>query len=439
MPVIINGTTGITDVNGTAAAPALTGTDTDTGIFFPAANTLAFSTNGTEDARFDSAGNLGLGTSTINNAVTTYRGAGVSNYIQFTNATTGTASTDGCLIGVAADDTSLRLRVLEAASMIFSTSDTERMRLNSSENLGLGTTSPESNGGYSAMTISNTDGGQTYWKSTGSSVTAYAGADAVGAYLATLTNHALIFRTNNTERARIDSSGNLLVGTTTASSKLTVNSEMSLAADNNNRGILTWSSGGLVFGTINASTTYFNSMTLKDGNLLIGATGSVMSGGGKIEIRGDFYNGNTGIALSTSNDTTGALYAQFGNSAGTRIGSITRSGTSTVAYNTSSDYRLKENVQPMVGVLAKIQALRPVTYQWKEDGSDGEGFIAHELAEVCPQAVAGEKDAVDADGNPVYQGIDTSFLVATLTAAIQEQQAIINQLQADVAALKGNA
>jgi hypothetical protein len=72
------------------------------------------------------------------------------------------------------------------------------------------------------------------------------------------------------------------------------------------------------------------------------------------------------------------------------------------------------------------------------DGSDGQGFIAHELDEVVPGCVTGEKDAVDADGNPKYQGIDTSFLVATLTAAIQEQQAIIESLTARVSALEGN-
>jgi hypothetical protein len=77
----------------------------------------------------------------------------------------------------------------------------------------------------------------------------------------------------------------------------------------------------------------------------------------------------------------------------------------------------------MTGALAKVAALKPVTYKWNSNGSDGEGFIAHELAEVCPQAVTGEKDAVDADGKPVYQGIDVSFLVGTLTAAIQELKA----------------
>ena len=103
---------------------------------------------------------------------------------------------------------------------------------------------------------------------------------------------------------------------------------------------------------------------------------------------------------------------------------------STTAYNTSSDYRLKENVAPMTGALDKVASLKPVTYNWKVDGSDGQGFIAHELAEVCPDAVHGEKDAVDAEGKPVYQGIDTSFLVATLVAAIQELKAEVDALKA---------
>ena len=66
-----------------------------------------------------------------------------------------------------------------------------------------------------------------------------------------------------------------------------------------------------------------------------------------------------------------------------------------------------------------------------------QGFIAHELQAVCPQAVTGEKDAVDSEGKPVYQGVDTSFLVATLVKAIQEQQEQINQLRAEIAVLKG--
>jgi hypothetical protein len=93
----------------------------------------------------------------------------------------------------------------------------------------------------------------------------------------------------------------------------------------------------------------------------------------------------------------------------------------------------------MAGGLDKVLRLKPCTYKWKDLGKTGEGFIAHELQEVVPDAVYGEKDATNEDGSIKAQGIDTSFLVATLTAAIQEQQAIIEQLQADVAALKAQS
>jgi len=110
--------------------------------------------------------------------------------------------------------------------------------------------------------------------------------------------------------------------------------------------------------------------------------------------------------------------------------------------------------------LAKVAQLKPVTYKWKSDGSDSQGFIAHELQAVVPECVVGEKDAVkeqqyevtsavkDDEGNivteavmgtriaPVYQGIDTSFLVATLTAAIQELKAIVDTQAARITALE---
>jgi hypothetical protein len=111
------------------------------------------------------------------------------------------------------------------------------------------------------------------------------------------------------------------------------------------------------------------------------------------------------------------------------VGTISTNGSAT-AYNTSSDYRLKENIAPMTGALAKVAQLKPVTYIWKATGETSEGFIAHELAEVVPDCVSGQKDAVDDDGKPVYQGVDTSFLVATLTAAIQELKAEFDEYKA---------
>ena len=139
----------------------------------------------------------------------------------------------------------------------------------------------------------------------------------------------------------------------------------------------------------------------------------------------------TGVYCTTTASTGASV---FFNPNG-QVGTISVSGTAT-SYNTSSDYRLKHNIAPMTGALAKVSALNPVTYKWNADDSDGEGFIAHELAEVVPQCVTGEKDAVNAEGNPVYQGIDTSFLVAILTAAIQEQQALIQSLTDRITALE---
>ena len=133
---------------------------------------------------------------------------------------------------------------------------------------------------------------------------------------------------------------------------------------------------------------------------------------------------------------SGSNYFSFRRPDNTVTGSITQTGGTTVSFTTSSDYRLKENIVPMSGALDKVALLKPVTYTWKEDGSAGQGFIAHELQEVVPDCVVGEKDAVDAEGKPKYQGIDTSFLVATLTAAIQEQQAIITDLKARIETLE---
>ena len=179
------------------------------------------------------------------------------------------------------------------------------------------------------------------------------------------------------------------------------------------------------------------------GNLLVGGasfpafSGKFLVQQGAADASVVYLNGNfTGTHYVNATNGSWSPLKFWVNGAGSNVGSINCT-TSATSYATSSDYRLKEDIEPMVGALAKVTALKPCTYKWKVDGSSSQGFIAHELQEFVPECVVGEKDAIDADGNPVYQGIDTSFLVATLTAAIQEQQAIITQLQTDVAALKG--
>jgi hypothetical protein len=189
-----------------------------------------------------------------------------------------------------------------------------------------------------------------------------------------------------------------------------------------------WSTGAypMVFGTngtermrINSSGDVGIGITTQDTRLVVSA--------------------NTGTAVQRIFNLVGTnTYQMSFHNSSQECGTIT-TGNNTVGYNSNSDYRLKDNVIPMTGALDKIAKLKPVTYTWKASGTNGQGFIAHELQEHFPDAVSGEKDAVNEDGKPVYQGVDTSFLVATLTAAIQEQQTIINDLTARITALEGAA
>jgi hypothetical protein len=120
------------------------------------------------------------------------------------------------------------------------------------------------------------------------------------------------------------------------------------------------------------------------------------------------------------------------------VGEITTTGSATT-YATSSDYRLKENVASIDGAIARLQQLNPCRFNFIADPDQTvDGFIAHEAQAVVPEAVTGEKDAVDEDGNPVYQGIDQSKLVPLLVAALQEAIAEIGDLQKRIASLESN-
>jgi hypothetical protein len=176
------------------------------------------------------------------------------------------------------------------------------------------------------------------------------------------------------------------------------------------------------------------------GNVLIGAT----SNPNNAKVVVDFAGGSSssrGLIMNSGSTASTAMIA-FQNPNGYAQGEILTSGTTT-SYNIVSDYRLKENVTPMTGALEKVVALKPCTYTWKVDGSSGQGFIAHELQAVIPDCVTGKKDAVetvddfDIEGKKIgtkevnrYQGMDTSFLVATLVSAIQELKAEIDLLKA---------
>jgi hypothetical protein len=315
MSLILDGSNGLSDIDGTAATPAIRGTDTNTGIFFPAADTIAFSEGGVESMRLDSAGNLGVGT-----------------------------TTPSSFSSLARD-----------------------LVVNGTTNAGI-TISEDTGSGSANLLFAATSGFPN---------------------LANITrdfaSNSLQFGINSVERMRIDSSGNVKINSTS-------------------------SGDGAKFVVANSGST---GCSFQQGDATF-ATAEVVN------------SGSTGTRF---------LFSFRSSSAGSNLGTITHNG-SNVAYNTSSDYRLKENIAPMTGALATVSALKPVTYNWKLDGSSGQGFIAHELQSVVPDCVVGEKDAVDAEGNPIHQGIDTSFLVATLTAAIQELKATVDAQAARIAALE---
>ena len=246
----------------------------------------------------------------------------------------------------------------------------------------------------------------------------------------------IAFAEGGVEAMRLDSSGNVGIGTSSPATKLEVNGPIRVGSTDpiyfgGTTNYITGSNGSnyLQFVSNNTERMRIDSV----GRPLFNTTSALNAGYMSMLFDGQTYNG---LTLKTSYATTGSVYLYFINSAGNVAGFVSQNGTTTVSYTTSSDYRLKENIVPMTGALDKVLQLKPVTYTWKQDGLDGQGFIAHELQAVVPDAVVGEKDAVDEEGNPKYQGVDTSFLVATLTAAIQEQQTIINDLKARVTVLE---
>jgi hypothetical protein len=239
----------------------------------------------------------------------------------------------------------------------------------------------------------------------------------------------LNIQTNETTAITVDASQNVGIKTSSPNYPLEVNGSVSV---NNLYKHSSYNASMAIGNRAAQPVTFITDDTERmridsEGDLCVGTTAT---------------NSNERVRIKNGNDTR-AIAFQSGSAAECGYIYINAGGTTTT-YATSSDYRLKDNIAPMTGALAKIVALKPVTYKWKINGFNGQGFIAHELQEVVPDCVIGTKDQVNEDGNPVYQGIDTSFLVATLTAALQETKALIdtqaetiNALTARIVALEG--
>jgi len=372
----------------------------------------------------DASGNVGIGTSSpsagsVGGTVVHVQSSGATASVRVDRSDAATAGT----LSMTSGNTTVGLYGTGAKPMAFYTDSTERMRIDSSGNVGIGTTSAN----YPLRVEGDVGAtGSIYVGSTFSAATpdySFIADSSLGMFR--LPN-VLGFSVAGSEAMRINSAGSLLLGTTVNNATLTIQG--------------------------NSGTSY-------TGYLVGSASGS-------------------GYNLLCRGYTTTGVAVRFLNSAGSDVGSIDYTTTAT-SYTTSSDYRLKEDVQPMVGASDRVLALNPVNFAWKADGSRVDGFLAHEAQEVVPEAVRGTKDAMiteeyevtpavyedvvipavlDEEGNeleaerteqrlvseavmvtrsvPDYQGIDQSKLVPLLTAALQEALTEIADLKARVTALE---
>jgi hypothetical protein len=595
--------------NGSAAAPSIYFKDsgTDTGIYSPGTDQVAISTGGTGRLFIDASGRLLAGTSTARtnffgttlSSLTQIEGTGGSNargsisvlnndvsnnppYVLLgrsgaatlgSNAAVVSGSRLGTVSFHGADGTSF----IEAATvagevdgtpgsndmpgrLVFSTtadgaaSPTERLRIDSSGRVGVGTSSPTSPGGIAKfLQISDASSASIVLSRTAATasqleISTYGSANLIQSF-----NAPLLFDMGSGEKMRLDTSGRLGIGTSTVDQLLHLKAanpvlevegtaassgdtgihlkananEWFVRADNSTgtntfsiksgsptsstHRFLINSSGQCGIGTSSPGTrlTLSQSISTTFGNAgtYLGV-GDIENGSGSYRLIGFGYKASSGneypavigyTETDNGGNTKGALvfgtrdvttntaptermrvdsngHARFSQQnfstdvsstnygfvvqAGSQpfinhgvtgtslttmyvfingngvVGTIKTTGSST-QYNTSSDYRLKENVEPITGAADRILQLKPCRFNFIADATKTvDGFIAHEVQEVVPEAISGDKDAVDDKGDPDYQGIDQSKLVPLLTAALQEAVAEIKTLKDRVTALE---
>jgi hypothetical protein len=570
MSLILSGTDGLSDVDGSAATPAIRGTDANTGIFFPAADTIAFSEGGTEAARFDSAGNFGVGmtptyrldvtgTSGVErvarlsavgtdtnafleltptgvatgvvNATTTGLGLAVAGSTKATILASGNmglgvtppTSTDAGNVtikggstlnfstasgNIAANATfnSGWKYIATAAAVKYTQSGgehqffnaasgtagnaisfTQAMTLDASGNLGVGTTSPAARlslgnlvSAQKLLMYDNSDNFKYGFGIQANELRQFYPSDASLTFGTISTANGSTF----TERARFDSSGNLLVGdtaNTTGSPTFYVKPKSGLMAQmgfnfsstttsaNPNNNLLTTGSyynGSLLVATQTTAVTYqqangehywYTNTGLTAGNTFTGIERARIDSSGRLLVgTTSAYSGN-GMSITSNQNTIWTVCTVQGQNAlvvqnaanvaglsanliafnvstpgsGTTVGSISYNGTN-VVLNPTSDVRLKENIVDAGSALAKINAVRIRSFNWKSNNHFTDfGVIAQELIEVAPECVKAGSDEINTDGELKDPWCAQPYvLVPAMIKAIQEQQALIIQLTA---------
>lgn len=369
MSITISGTTGIAGVDGTAATPSVQGADANTGIFFPAADTVALTTGGTERLRVDSSGNVGIGTSSP-----TSLGTGIATLELKGNSASQTDRAGGInfmrydgnpgMYVYHADDASY-ISSLSTYPLLIQTNGDERMRITAAGNVGIGKTNPA----YSLEVVSDI------------SASGFA------------TFGRLVLRSAE--------------GTVTAPTQITASTIL----------------GVLDFTGNNATPNSYNTIASIRG-VSDGAITSTSSPGYLTFRTTTSGSASTQERMRIASDGVVTIT----NLAGT--GTRTVTATSTGVLAAASDSRLKQEVpEASIAGLAEIMQLRPVAYKWLDDianrGDDAAvelGFFADEAKDIIPSAAP--------MGNDGYYGFYDRAVIATLVKAVQELTARIAALEA---------
>ena len=473
-------------------------------------NAMQFRVNASEAFRLNSSGTLLIGTTT--GALADGNGIVIADAtsarISLKDSTNGVTGTDGFDLVQTGVNAFLFHR--EDGDMVFGTNATERMRIDSSGRLLIGTTSSKtldnadcslqvigsnfSNSGFTqqryvnsvsgpsllfAKSRSGTIGTQTivqngdelgkirFYGSDGNDFDNYAAEIKANVDATPGSNDMpgrLVFLTTSdgaaapTERMRIDSSGRLLIGTTTegdgGADDLTVatsgNTGITIRTGTSNNGSLFFSDAtsgaaeyagfvqyvhsedAMIFGT--AST---ERMRIRSGGTI--GMGASTTANARLFVNPN-VDGSTqrGITISGRRDVYDVIAINFVHATtNASAGSIQFTSTAAVQYNTTSDYRLKQDIVTLTDSITKLKQLNPVHFKWKDSPSvETDGFLAHEVQTIVPSAITGEKDALDKDGNIEPQQIDIGKLTPLLTSALQEAIAKIETLETKVAALE---
>jgi len=402
--------------------------------------------DGTGGISIDTSGNVGIGTTSPARQLHVNSGT--------TNVVARFESTDSRAVAEFKDPSGTAELGNIGNDIYFAPAGSERMRIDSSGNVGIGTSSPSAKLSIGGGTAGNYTDGISLQKS---------GGNVYGIYPST---NNLEFRsvTGGNHIATFDYFGNVGIGTSSVSDPLHIKATRAIIRLEPTaiggttfvmrNGVSGGSEGGLSFYDVTNSSTRL----VIDSSGLVGI--NVTPSQAFLHLDNTGATSQTLVYMKDSGGTGTHSQIQFANTNGV-VGQITTSGSAT-AYNTSSDYRLKENVEYNFNALDRVVQLKPARFNFIADADTTvDGFLAHEVQDIVPEAISGEKDAVkeeeyeitpavlDDDGNvvteaemgtrevPDYQGIDQSKLVPLLTKAIQEQQAQIEALQSEINLLKG--